>query len=55
MSDLWSDIRSDVMRRLEEHAPTVPFVDRVHIAEDVAREAMLDAELFATGHPNGGA
>lgn len=47
MSDLWGDVRRDVMRRLEEHAPTVPFEDRVRIAEDVAREVLLDAELFA--------
>ena len=46
MSDLWGDVRRDVMRRLEEYAPTVPFEDRVRIAEDAACEVKLDAELF---------
>jgi hypothetical protein len=35
---LWSDVRADVLRRLEQHAPALPFEMRVMIAEDAARE-----------------
>lgn len=52
MADLWEDVRRDVMRRLEDHAPTVPFEDRVRIAEDAAREVKSDAELFTPANVN---
>lgn len=49
MADLWNDVRSDVMRRLNEHAPTMPFEMKVIVAEDAAREV----ESYGTPFPNG--
>lgn len=37
---LWNDVRSDVLRRLQEHAPTLPYDMRAMLAEDAAREVL---------------
>ncbi|MAP64028.1 MAG: hypothetical protein CMH34_09870 [Microbacterium sp.] len=50
MSDFWSDVRDDLMRRLNDHYPTVPFEERVMIAEDAAREASGQARRIITHH-----
>lgn len=49
MSDnpLWSAVRYDVLRRLEDYAPSVPYEERVLIAEDAARDVKLGVELWS--------
>lgn len=37
---LWNQVRADVLRRLEEQAGTLPFEERVQIAEHAAREVV---------------
>lgn len=49
MADFWNDVRADVLNRLHQHAPTMPFEMKVMIAEDAARTA----ESFATPGPDG--
>lgn len=48
MADFWGDMRADVMRRLNDHYPAVPFEARVMIAEDAAREAEDQAKRLDT-------
>lgn len=40
MSDLWTHVRRDVLRRLELHKPEITYEERVLIAEHAAREVL---------------
>lgn len=49
MADFWGDVREDVLRRLHQYAPTMPFEMKVLVAEDAAREV----ESYGTPFPDG--
>lgn len=50
---LLQGVVSDVLRRLEAHAPAVPPRERVLIAKGVANDVCAAAETFVTNHENG--
>lgn len=49
MSDLWTWVRADVLRRLSEQRPDMPHEMQVIVAEDAAREVLA----FATQREDG--
>ena len=51
MTDLWQDVRSDLIRRFNEHYPDSDFETRIRVAEDIARDTKdYTKDMF--GDPN---